>query len=302
MSLHPLSIVIPTIDYPLNRSNIEYLLASAKRIRAEVILVLDSCAHGDFEDACRLAESKSDWLKVVQTNSQNPGGARNIGLQNCTSPWITFWDSDDKPYPHELVAMIQIAEKNGCDVAIGRYVEKVERNLFQNSEKASSSQILNEKNWQVEVGLSPGIWRFAFRFRVIENTTFPELRMGEDQVFIQRVFKNDIPVYLSEKIVYEYRIGSSHQLTANKLNLEELLLATDISINEYSNVDKKFREIAKIMIIKKCLTLLFRYRGTLRQKLRYANQILLLSLSDFLVSYKFLICVLKSKTRQRMPN
>ena len=302
MSLHPLSIVIPTINYAINRANIEYLFSSAQSIDAEVILVLDSCSDNDFEEVSRIAEFENGWLKVVQTNSQNPGGARNIGLQNCTSPWITFWDSDDKPYPHELMAMIQIAEKNGCDVAIGRYVEKVERNPIQNSEKAISSQLLNEKNWQVEVGLSPGIWRFAFRFRVVENTTFPELRMGEDQVFIQRVFKNDILVYLSEKIVYEYRIGSSHQLTANKLNLEELLVATDISLNEYSNVDKKFREIAKIMIIKKCLTLLFRYRGALRQKLRYSNQILLLSLRDFLVTYKFLICVLKSKTRQRMPN
>jgi glycosyltransferase involved in cell wall biosynthesis len=302
VSLHPLSIVIPTINYAINRANIEYLFSSAQSIDAEVILVLDSCSDNDFEEVSRIAEFENGWLKVVQTNSQNPGGARNIGLQNCTSPWITFWDSDDKPYPHELMAMIQIAEKNGCDVAIGRYVEKVERNPIQNSEKAISSQLLNEKNWQVEVGLSPGIWRFAFRFRVVENTTFPELRMGEDQVFIQRVFKNDILVYLSEKIVYEYRIGSSHQLTANKLNLEELLVATDISLNEYSNVDKKFREIAKIMIIKKCLTLLFRYRGALRQKLRYSNQILLLSLRDFLVTYKFLICVLKSKTRQRMPN
>lgn len=301
MSLHPLSIVIPTINYAINRTNIKCLLSSAQSIDAEVILVLDSCDDIDFEEVNRIAEFEDGWLKVVQTDSQNPGGARNIGLQNCTSPWVAFWDSDDKPYPHELMAMIQIAEKNGCDIAIGRYVETVERNLIQNSGKVSNSQTLNEKNWQIEVGLSPGIWRFAFKFRVIVDTIFPELRMGEDQIFIQRVFKNDVSIYLSQKIVYEYRIGSSHQLTANNLNLEELLLATDVSITEYSNVDKKFRKIAKIMIIKKCLTILFRYRCTLRQKCRYANQILLLSLRDFPLFYKFLICIFKTKTLQRMP-
>lgn len=285
----------------MNRSNIEYLLTSAKSIQAEVVLVLDSCDLNDFEDAKRLADFTDDWLKVVQTDAQNPGGARNIGLQKCTSPWITFWDSDDRAYPDELIKMVLAAEKESSDVAIGRYIKVVQKDLDKNPRQTVSSEKLSDKNWQLEVGLSPGIWRFAFKSEVVKNVSFPELRMGEDQVFIQRTFQKDVSIHLYEKIVYEYRIGNSQQLTADRINLNDLTLATDISINEFSSVHKKFRDIAKIMIIKKCLTLLLRHNCTFRQYGRYTNQIILMSLSDIPLVSKSFICILKTIAFGRMP-
>jgi len=285
----------------MNRSNIESLLNSAMSIRAKVILVLDSCNLSEFDAAITLSDSMDGCIKVLQTNCQNPGTARNVGLQICTTRWVTFWDSDDAAYPEELMEMILAAEKESSDVAIGRYTKVAQKDLEKNLRQTANSEKLSDKNWQLEVGLSPGIWRFAFKSEVIKNIVFPELRMGEDQVFIQRTFQKDVSIHLDEKIVYEYRIGNSQQLTTDRSNLNDLTLATDISINEFSSVHKKFRDIAKIMIIKKCLTLLLRHNCTFRQYARYTNQIILMSLSDIPLVSKSFIRILKTIAFGRMP-
>ena len=280
MTLNKLSIVIPTTNYPFNRSNIIELLFSAENIGAEVILVLDSCESNDFNDACRLAQIKGSWLKVVQTDSRNPGGARNAGLKKCTSPWVVFWDSDDQPNSEALIEMVREANVESKDIAIGRYAENRAIEADGNRFKVTRSAKLNKKNWQLEVGLSPGIWRFAFKYDSIKNFVFPNLRMGEDQVFIQRVLQGNYSVYLGKQVVYNYRIGNLRQLTANKSNLADLVVAADLALKELEFVNSEFKKIAKIMIIKMCLTLIFSKNCSFTQAVRYFYRIVKLSLSD----------------------
>lgn len=299
MILKKLSIVIPTTNYASNRSNIVELLLSAENIGAEVILVLDSCEPHDFDDACRLTQFKGSWLKVVQTDSRNPGGARNVGLAKCSSPWIVFWDSDDQPDSQALIEMILEADDESKDIAIGRYAEIKAIKMNGNRFKVTRSAKLNKRNWQLEVGLSPGIWRFAFRYDSIKNLAFPNLRMGEDQVFLQRVLHENPSVYLGKKIVYNYRTGNLRQLTGDKSNLVDLVLATDLALNELELVNSRFKRITKILIIKMCLTLILSKKCSFTQAARYFCQIAKLSLSDIPIILLSGMCILRKFLRNR---
>lgn len=59
----------------------------------EKILVLDGCDAG-----------ASGW-KVLKGDWHRPNPARNLGFQNCTMPWVVFWDADDLMPDGYLVAV-----------------------------------------------------------------------------------------------------------------------------------------------------------------------------------------------------
>jgi len=284
-----ISVVIPTSEYETNRRNISELILKAGSINADVVLVLDSCGVDDFEDAKNLAESLNVKVKVVSTNSRNPGGARNSGLQLCRSQWIVFWDSDDDPVQTALLEMINAAEENSCSIAIGGYREIIVGSPFDLYKHGKSSEKLNVNNWQFEVGVSPGLWRFAFKSESLKGIDFPDLRMGEDQVFLQRVFHDIQNIYFSSETVYQYRIGSASQLTYGNKNLNELTSAITLGNKELRYVDREYRRLARIMLIRQCITLLVFCKCTGRQYLRYSIYLLGYLLRDVPTSIRMAI-------------
>ena len=294
-----LSVVIPTTEYENNRRNISELILKAGSINADVVLVLDSCGEKDFEDAKELSESLNVKVKVVTTNCRNPGGARNSGLQLCSSKWIVFWDSDDNPVQNALLDMINAAEENSCSIAIGGYREVIFNSSSDIYKYGKSSARLNERNWQFEVGVSPGLWRFAFKFESLKDIEFPDLRMGEDQVFLQRVFHEIHKLYFSEETVYQYHIGSANQLTAVKKNLDDLKSAIIFGKKELRLVDRKYRRLAKIMLIRQCITLLVFCKSTGRQYLRYSSYLLGYLLRDVPTSIRIVIRILGNAFKNR---
>jgi glycosyltransferase involved in cell wall biosynthesis len=295
-----LSVVIPTTEYETNRRNISELILKAGSINADVVLVLDSCGEKDFEDAKKLSESLNVKVRVVTTNCRNPGGARNSGLQHCRSKWIVFWDSDDDPVQNALLEMINEAEENACSIAIGGYREVIVNSSFDFYKHGKSSAKLNERNWQFEVGVSPGLWRFAFKFEFLKDIEFPDLRMGEDQVFLQRVFHEIRNLYFSEETVYKYHIGSASQLTAGNKNLDDLKSAIIFGNRELRCVDRRYRRLARIMLIRQCITLIVFCKCTGRQYLRYSFYLLGYLLRDVPTSIRMAIRILGNAFKNRL--
>ncbi|WP_344593251.1 glycosyltransferase family 2 protein [Actinomadura vinacea] len=88
----------------------------------EVIAVDDGSTDGSAAELDRWA---AGWpaLKVVhQPNSGGPGGPRNTGLERATGEYVFFLDADDRLGAEALERMVAMADANGTDVVIGRYV------------------------------------------------------------------------------------------------------------------------------------------------------------------------------------
>ena len=240
--------IIPIIDFPRHAANIFTIIKNAQEINLELVLVLDSQSQSVFKQAVSAIDSLGANAVVVEVNSRNPGGARNTGLSLAKTEWVVFWDCDDMPYAANTLKMIMQSEGNGAQVVIGNYEEEELR-----SGKIKSTSTVS-KFWKIDVGLNPGIWRFAFKRDLIGSTRFPDLNMGEDQVFLQRILAKSPKVQIYNEIVYRYRLGVPNQLTSNRHEMSDLVSSNVITKKEL-NEQSIYKDTVISMLIRQLLTL-----------------------------------------------
>ncbi len=90
--------------------------------RLELIAVDDGSTDGT-EHALDLFAEHRPWVRVIhQPNSGGPGAPRNAGIDVARGRYIHFLDADDYLAPDALERMLELAERNGSDIVIGRIV------------------------------------------------------------------------------------------------------------------------------------------------------------------------------------
>jgi len=263
-----ISVVIPIGNLSLYRENLLDLIDAAREINAETILVFDGATTENVQEFRQNIANEANKLIITSVACRNPGGARNAGKALSTGDWITFWDCDDIPNPTKVLSLIREAHDLEKDVAIGRFnyifVDDDSKEL---SRKTSSK--LSQNNWQFVVGLTPGIWRFAFRNSLAKDADFPETRMGEDQVFLSRFLKDRVKVYVSNDIVYNYLVGRNSQLTKELASITEKVNSANILAREINQNTDKLSEFEFTLLIKMYLSI-FKF-NKFSQKVRLEN-------------------------------
>jgi len=184
------------------------------------IYVIDTDSSEDFERIMKsISTADLEKVKVIRTNVKSPGLARNVGLEMITSGWVCFWDADDLPAVTEFCDMVRIANQEFYSICAGGYETL-------NVEGATEGKYLLPQNLQrsmIEIGINPGLWRFAFKREVIGELKFSRFRMAEDQLFLAKL--DLAQMYISEDAVYKYIINQPGQLTRNKDALRDIVFA-----------------------------------------------------------------------------
>lgn len=263
----PLSVVIPISNYQIHADNIKSILESASLFGVEVILVLDNQPKQAFENLRQIIKHLKIEGRVIQEEFNNPGGSRNSGMQLASRRWIAFWDCDDFPLIDETIKLIKDAESANAKIAIGCYeVEYIQT-------RKVVIQEMNLRHPQIGIGLNPGIWRMIFNKETITDIEFPQLSMGEDQVFLQRVINRESKIIFRKHVVYRYRIGVISQLTDSPERRRDIVPAHKLAVSEY-NPHGEMRKMAQTMLVRQELTIL-RYPGmTLREKILLGQSLL----------------------------
>lgn len=263
----PLTVVIPISNFQIHAKNIESILESASKFGIEVILVLDNQPQQAFDQLLQIIKHLKIEGKVIREEFNNPGGSRNSGLQLASRKWIAFWDCDDFPLIEEAIKLIQDAESSNARVAVGNY--EVEDLRTHNV----VIQKMNLKSPQIDTGLNPGIWRMIFSKDALIGNEFPQLSMGEDQVFLQRVINHEPMVIFRNRVVYRYRTGVNSQLTDSPKRRRDLVPAHELALAEY-NPHGEMRKMAETMLVRQELTML-KYPGiSISEKILLAQSLL----------------------------
>lgn len=241
-----LSAVMPVGNFEENSEQILKIVDGFCVTDCELILILDSQSQSTFEFLqSYLKEKRLGNVLIKQSKCKNPGGSRNLGLQFAKGDWIVFWDSDDSPNLNRVIGTIKNTKEDDSDIMIFNYEKQL---IFEKNRKIRSKLNLNS------VALNPGIWRFAFRKSFIDDISFNSFRLGEDQVFLCKIFARNPIILLSDINVYTYMVGVPNQLTSIRslmLDLHGSIVETIKIAVDYRGMYNKF---IRMILIRQVIT------------------------------------------------
>jgi len=270
-----LSIIIPVCEMEGRLSNLKHTIMSFNDNRVEIVLVNDIKNDNTSRELHDLAKNKEEII-LIEGRYGNPGGARNAGLNVAKGDWIIFADSDDVQHVSRII--LDIDRFHEADVIIGNFE-------ICNKKTGKSSQHLT-KNDINRVALKPGIWRFVFKSVIIKGIRFPEISLGEDQVYLSQIYFEKFRITYSTDLYYSYFVGDSNQLTSKKNNVEDLTIALFQIINQLQSRNSSFNQVLNAKLILS----IFKH-GSLGQKffltLYMIKNFRYLLISTYWISYVF---------------
>ncbi len=153
----------------------------------------------------------------------NAGQARNAGFQFCKTEWVCFWDSDDQVYVSQFIDMVEQAKELNCEIAIGLISVKTRNN---SKPPCLSDKLIKNSFFDLQIANFPAFTRMAFLTSVIKTTPFPDIKIGEDLIFLLSLNLSLKQIFLLNSEVYRYYIGYEYQTTFkyNITSMYELLL------------------------------------------------------------------------------
>ena len=223
-----ISIIIPVGNLLRDFSNLQEYLKIVELREVQLIIVIDDPAPNALTLGFLKKFNENHLnLRIVHSSYGNPGGARNIGIDSSDSDWITFWDSDDS-----------------VDLSVFKSVidnVKLESNYMY----ASSLMLFSKKEKILEISSSnrflkshfirnPGIWRCIIPSAIARDISFPQSKMGEDQVFLSFVLGKVSDIKFINYGYYFHQNDSYGSLTNVKSSFSEL----EISIKEIEKIFK----------------------------------------------------------------
>lgn len=251
MNNNTASFVMPIGNLVRDRINIQENISSFSTIdNCELILIVDSAEPQAIAEL-KKSNDKIDNLRILSGDFANPGGPRNLGISAAQGNWIVFIDSDDKTDFKKFLQIILEAQELGMELVVGSYSVEIAGSI--------GAQSSGQKNLMMRVesiARNPGIWRMGFRRKVVERVRFPEIRMGEDQVFLARVGFWKLDTHHSSELVYCYRSGVPGQLTMSKAAICDLVRAQEEMLEILLSKKNIYNDakIIAIMLSKQFLT------------------------------------------------
>ena len=229
-----LSVIVPVAGFPNGEEPFNSWFNAKIDSRVEVIIVIDSDDQGLIVKINeKVSNSLNSNIIVLSSLARNPGGTRNIGLAKAKGKWTCFWDCDDYPLINQMLDIVEEAEKRNCQISIGNYlVEKHDNSQLQFMDVQAARDVC-------DLYLNPGIWRMAFKKDIIEDTVFPNLLMGEDQIFLFKILAKSPRMYFSTTNTYKYVLYLGNQLTKSPNALKDIALSFKECISIYRDYPSK---------------------------------------------------------------
>ena len=195
-------------------TNLKKWVSELSLNEVELILIYDGAKLSEKNSLDQLLEQSPISRKALfESSSRNPGGARNLGLKAVTGQWFVFCDADDLPEIGNLVQAISDSTPH-TQIIVGQYKKILDRG----NQNELVSKTENLADLQEEVGL----WRILFRSSEFSKYSFPDSKMGEDQVFLLFCLFPIRTIQYTDLLFYNYFCSVEGQLTQDKKKFEEL--------------------------------------------------------------------------------
>ncbi|OED30172.1 glycosyltransferase family 2 protein [Methanosphaera sp. WGK6] len=230
-----------SVIMPIFNAEIEHLERSIGSVmnqtigfnNIELILVDDASTKQETIDFIINKANIYPNIKVILLEeNMGPGNARNKGIENASTDYITFLDHDDYYTKNACEILYNNIINDNVDVVSGNYINITQRN----GEKIQWTNLGLEYKTKVNsvlenidlLKLSPSIWTKIYRksFLKENNIEFLGYKSGQDLIFSQEaLFHANGIIFIDEVIVeYEIRKGDGTSKSLSVFNTKEILV------------------------------------------------------------------------------
>lgn len=156
---------------------------------------------------------------VIHQKNKGLSAARNAGLEQSTSKYVMFVDSDDCLPPHAVEKLLITAEKEDADLVQGSYQNFKQFRWLKKIYVQKEGLIYNDFD------LKGHAWAKIFRRTLFEKVQFPEKYLFEDSLMHQIIYPYATKKWGIGDVVYERRINLNsitHTSQGNPKSIDSL--------------------------------------------------------------------------------
>jgi len=178
----------------------------------EVILIDDGSPDGSKCDEYALEDKR---VRIFR-HEVNKGlsAARNEGVRQATSPYISFVDSDDWIMPSALEDMYRLAQTHNADI-VSCGVAEYQGGRPRNSETVDSDTVITmdgkealKRSLIADPTASHTAWGKLYRAEIFDGITYPEGRIHEDAATTYLLYSKASKVVHVKKPLYCYAFNN----------------------------------------------------------------------------------------------
>lgn len=233
----------------------------------EIVMVDDGSKDRSAEIASRYAEEHEN-IHLIRSEHAGVSHARNVLLENAKGEYIFFLDSDDFLDPETLQTLYDLAVKYDADIA--------QCKMFRTQESECTAEKTDDPDVHVITSFAKMVEKWhqnivqtmlaakLYRRSVLENITFPEGKIHEDEFTMHRILGSaKTIVCLMQPLYYYYKMPGSIMNRAFSYARYDALDALQDRINYFDSLDMGFD--ADMAALRYCFVCVELYRRTVQE-------------------------------------
>lgn len=193
------------------------------------ILLINDGSTDNTEQICKEIVEKDIRFQYFYQKNAGVSAARNYGIIKSRGEYIAFLDADDEidnNYFEELLSICQDTDIAICDVRIedtrGTLISRFTLPKQVLTSEEALNYLLKRQN------INSGPCAKLFRYSVVKQLKFPELKVYEDILFVMKAFANAHTIGITDNTAYHYyqnEQSAMHNLAQSPLI--DIVVATD---------------------------------------------------------------------------
>ena len=222
----------------------------------ELICINDGSTDNSTDILTKLA-TEYDNIRIINQENQGSGIARNKGIDEAKGEYIAFLDADDKYIdPYSLEKMYEYGYKNNADIICGNLKRiSSEGKLEDNFNYAEGNYAYfpeYDKLTPQDYGIPWAFYKNIYRKKFLDenNIRFPDLKRGQDPVFLADVLTKTDIIYTVPVYLYGYNYsasgGANSKVNSHDKKLDYLEHFKEtfkiLEDNRFYNTSQKYKE------------------------------------------------------------